>query len=66
MSKPLPPDAPKKGERWQSRDGRTVRVMADPVEGYVIARYKGAGPFILHCNDWGKRFTRAPSTKGQE
>ena len=50
---------PKKGERWDSLDGsRTCRVMCDPVEGYVMARYKGAGPWLLHVNDWCKKFRR--------
>ena len=48
---------PKPGERWLSKDGRTCRVMA-VAEGYVVARFKGAGPFLLHANDWPKRFER--------
>ncbi|MBC7198237.1 MAG: hypothetical protein H5U32_03210 [Pseudomonas balearica] len=57
--KELPPDAPKKGERWESLHGGGVcRVMCDPVEGYVMARYKGAGPWLLHVNDWLKKFKR--------
>jgi hypothetical protein len=51
---------PKKGERWDAVDGtnRTCRVMCDPVEGYVMARYKGASPWLLHVNDWHKKFRR--------
>ena len=54
------PDAPKKGELWDSLDGttRTCRVMADPIEGYVMARFKGASPWLLHVNDWHKKFKR--------
>jgi hypothetical protein len=50
---------PKKGERWDSLDGtRTCRVMSDPIEGYVMARWKGAMPWLLHVNDWPKRLKR--------
>lgn len=53
-------DAPKKGERWVSNVyGKTCRVMSDPVEGYVMARYKGAAPWLVHISDWGKKFTRS-------
>lgn len=52
---------PRKGERWISHEGgRTCRVMADPVEGYVMARFKGAGPWLLHVNDWHKKFKPTP------
>lgn len=59
---------PKKGERWHcSKTGRTVRVMADPVEGYIMARFKGAIPFVLHRNDWPKRFSALePLTKASD
>lgn len=51
--------APKKGERWESLQGGGVcRVMCDPVEGYVMARFKGNGPWLLHVNDWHKKFKR--------
>ncbi len=50
-------DWPKPGERWLSRDDRTCRVMA-VTEGYVVARFKGAAPFLLHANDWPARFRR--------
>ena len=50
---------PKKGERWDTLDGtRACRVMSDPVEGYVMARFNGAIPWLLHANDWHKRFKR--------
>lgn len=50
---------PKKGERWNTIEGsRTCRVMSDPIEGYVVARFKGAGPWLLHVNDWNKKFKR--------
>ena len=32
------------------------RVMADPIEGYVMARFKGSGPWLLHISDWHKKF----------
>lgn len=59
MAKELPQDCPKKGERWDSlQGGGTCRVMCDPVEGYVMARYRGSGPWLLHVNDWHKKFRR--------
>ncbi|CAM5586668.1 hypothetical protein RLIN73S_01532 [Rhodanobacter lindaniclasticus] len=49
--------APRKGERWIcGRTNRTARIMADPIEGYVMYRFKGAAPCLLHKNDWHKRF----------
>jgi hypothetical protein len=52
-------EPPKKGERWQClQTDRTCRVMADPVEGWVMYRFKGAMPYLLHVNDWHKKFTR--------
>ncbi|MHA6126494.1 hypothetical protein ACX3YD_09955 [Pseudomonas fluorescens group sp. PF-1] len=54
-----PIDAPKKGEQWVRLDSdSTCRVMCDPVEGYVMARYKGAIPWVMHVNDWAKTFKR--------
>jgi len=52
--------APVKGELWDALDGtkRTCRVMCNPVEGYVMARFKGAAPWLLHVNDWHKKFKR--------
>ncbi len=55
---------PKKGERWDGLlSNRTVRVMADPIEGYVMCRLKGAMPFLVHVSDWHKRFTKKVLTK---
>lgn len=52
-----PTRVPQRNERWLTRDGsETVRVMASGIEGYVVARYKGAMPFLLHINDWHKKF----------
>jgi hypothetical protein len=52
-------NTPKRGERWDSiSSDQTCRVMSDPVEGYVMARYKGAMPWLLHVNDWHKKFRR--------
>ena len=56
--KQLTESIPKKGERWLSDTGRTIRIMADPVEGYVMYRYKGAAPCLMHVNDWHRRFMR--------
>lgn len=62
MAKKLPEDIPRKGERWNEigRYGRTCRVMSDLVEGYVMYRFKGAMPYLLHVNDWHKMFQRKP------
>lgn len=49
---------PCKGQRWDSvKTQSTCRVMADPIEGWVLARYKGAMPFVVHVNEWHKLFT---------
>lgn len=48
---------PHKGERWESLlTGKTCRVMSDPIEGYVMARYKGAAPWLVHVSDWNRKF----------
>ncbi|WP_020187827.1 hypothetical protein [Methylopila sp. 73B] len=45
--------------RWtrkgQKPDALPIRVM-DIVEGYVVARCKGAAPFLTHVTDWPKQF----------
>jgi len=52
---------PIKGQRWDSVvTRRTVRVMCNPVEGYVMVRYKGAAPFLIHVNDWKHVFVLKP------
>lgn len=53
--------APKRGTRWRNtKTGQTARVMsAEPVDGYVVARYKGAMPWLLHVNDWHQKFEEA-------
>lgn len=58
---PVGRPVPKRGERWRNtKTGQTARVMsAEPVEGYVVARYKGAAPWLLHVNDWHATFTGA-------
>lgn len=50
--------APKRNSRWRNtKTGQIARVMsAAPVEGYVVARYKGAMPWLLHVNDWHAKF----------
>ena len=43
-------------QRWISkRDGREVRVMGI-VEGYVVARYKGAFPWLESIKEFQKLF----------
>ena len=56
------PLVPKRGTRWRNtKTGQTARVMsAEMVEGYVVARYKGAMPWLLHMNDWHAKFELAP------
>ena len=51
---------PKKGELWESRNPiyGVCRVMSDPVENYIIARYKRAVPFIVHVSCWDILFER--------
>lgn len=53
---------PKKGSRWvNTKTGDVARVMSrEPVEGYIVARYKGAMPWLLHINDWHTKFKAAP------
>lgn len=56
--KQLPP--PAIGSRWDSRlSDETVRVMA-VAEGYVMCRFTGATPIIIHLSDWNKRFVLKP------
>ena len=46
------------GSRWRvigDDHSRTCRVLGI-VDGYVVARYKGAAPWLLHVNDWYKKF----------
>lgn len=48
------------GSRWHPISDvvstpRTVRVMGE-VEGYIVYRFKGAMPLLLHRNDWRKKF----------
>ena len=49
-------ECPKRGEKWIDDRGIACRVMSDPIEGYVVVRFKGAAPFLVHVNDWSKRF----------
>ena len=44
---------------WHDETG-SVRVMAT-VEGWVVARRKGAMPFLTHANDFFKRFLPGPT-----
>lgn len=54
-----PVEAPKKGEHWVKLDGgEACRLMCDPVEGYVMARYKGCMPWVLNVKDLVKTFKR--------
>lgn len=54
----------KKGQRWRhTAYGYEARVMSDPIEGYVMARYTGAVPFLTHLKDWDKKFEFMPKNK---
>jgi len=37
-------------KRWKDRTG-PIRVMCEPVEGYVMVRRPGAMPFVLHVSE---------------
>jgi hypothetical protein len=52
---------PAAGSRWSSKQtGLTARVMsAEPIEGWVVVRYRRAAPFLVHVNDWDARFIPA-------
>lgn len=62
VQRPVGRLVPKRGERWRNtKTGQTARVMSvEPIEGYVVARYKGAMPWLLHVNDWHAKFEVAP------
>lgn len=57
---------PKKS-RWIIMSGavHVVKVMGT-VDGWVVARYKGAAPFLVHQNEWSKRFIPAPPAVAKE
>lgn len=57
---------PRKGERWERKNDSSVcRIMADPIEGYVMARFKGAMPFLVHVSEWHRHFRiYHPTAKG--
>lgn len=50
--------APARGEQWRDEHG-PVRVMAI-VEGYVVARRKGAAPFLRTIRQFVFVFERVP------
>ena len=52
-------DEPRKGQRWIRLDtGNEGRVMADPIEGWIMVRHSGATPYLVHLTDWHERFER--------
>lgn len=55
---PAPAAAPVVGSSWCDEDG-PVRVMGI-VEGYVVARRKGAMPFLLSTRDFTAAFRPKP------
>lgn len=61
MSEPEQTPDPRKNELWEYKDGSgTVRVMADPIENYVLARRKGCMPFVTLLKDFHRRYVRKP------
>jgi hypothetical protein len=34
-------------KRWRASDGRSFRVICEPSEGYVMARFPRAMPFVI-------------------
>ncbi|MFC6743370.1 hypothetical protein [Methylobacterium tardum] len=48
---------PVRSQHWQDADG-PVRVMA-VAEGYVVARRKGAAPFLMSVREFKGAFTLA-------
>jgi hypothetical protein len=37
--------------RWRAADGKPLRVLCDPAEGYVMARFKNAAPFTIRVSE---------------
>lgn len=37
-------------KRWRDEHGE-IRVMGEPIEGYVMARRKGSAPFVISVRD---------------
>jgi hypothetical protein len=38
-------------KRWRAGDGRSFRVICEPSEGYVMARFPRAVPFVLSVKE---------------
>lgn len=57
MSKPAAQE-PSKGSRWTDGHGE-ARVMG-VIEGYVVARRKGAAPFLMSAREFAAAFRPAP------
>lgn len=38
-------------KRWRASDGRSFRVICEPSEGYVMARFPRAVPFVLSVKE---------------
>jgi hypothetical protein len=69
---------PEVGSRWDglmfgiipgilTRQGymqKTARVMA-VADGYVMARFTHAMPFVMHLSEWFQKFTPKPGIKNQ-
>lgn len=50
---------PKKNERFINKKSKMIcRVMCDSFESYVVFRYKGCYPVLLHIKDFREMFAR--------
>lgn len=56
---------PKRGMRWVRPSGREARVMG-VVDGYVVARLKGAMPFLLSVREWQAEYAAKHQPIGWE
>ena len=58
---------PSKGDVWYRMiRNEPVRVMCDPVEGYVMVRHKGCVPFLTPLKDWNKEFMLTSRNKAHD
>lgn len=54
---------PAKGSKWQRPgDNSVLRVMSDPIEGWLMVRFTGAMPFVVRVTEIHDRFV--PLAKG--
>ena len=58
-------EVPKRGQIWISnQSGKYAKVLSpEPIDGYVMARYKGAMPWLFPVKDWYKKFNKISSVE---